>query len=95
MKVRYSASASADLDEILVYLEERDPRAAASVAAAVEVTITRIGQFPESAQTTDAPGIRATPAGRYPYLIFYLIEDDEVLIVRILHGARLRPWEEE
>jgi plasmid stabilization system protein ParE len=95
MKVRYSASASADVGEILSYLEVRNPRAASSVAAAIEATVTRIVQFPQSAQLTDAPGIRAVPAGRYPYLIFYATDGDEILIIRILHAARLRPWENE
>ena len=93
MRVRYSATASADLTGIVSYLEERNPRAAAAVGRTIETTMDRIAAFPDSAQTTDAPGIRAAPAGRYPYLIFYLVENGEMLIVRILHGARLRPWQ--
>ena len=94
MKVRYTASAEADLELILTYLIERNPRAATSVGAAVEKTVARIASFPESAQVTDEPAIRIAPAGRFPYLIFYTVVADEVQIVRVLHGARLRPWEE-
>ena len=93
MKVRYTDTATADLEDILNYLIERNPRAAANVGQAVETTIARIATFPESAQATDESAIRMAPAGRFPYLIFYAVTEDEVQIIRVLHGARLRPWE--
>ena len=68
MKVRFSASASLDLSGILSYLLERNPRAAASVGAAIQTTIVRVAKFPQSAQMTDEPKVRMAPAGRYPYL---------------------------
>ncbi len=93
MKVRYTDTAKADLADISAYLIERNPRASASVGNAVEATVARIALFPESAQATDEPGIRMAPAARFPYLIFYAVIDDDVQIIRVLHGARLRPWE--
>lgn len=93
MKVRYSATAAADLGDILDYLTERNPRAAAKIGATIEATADRIAVYPESSPITDEPPVRMTPVGRYPYLIIYIVERDEVLIVRVLHGARLRPWE--
>ena len=90
MKVRYTATAAADLDDILSYLNRRNPQAAADVVVAVEATISRIAEFPKSAQATDEPGVRMAPAGRFPYLIFYTVGEDEIRIIRVLHGARLR-----
>ena len=94
MRVRYTEPARTDLEDISAYLIERNPGAAAAVGAAIEATIARIATFPASAQATDEPGVRMAPAGRFPYLIFYSIAGDEVQIVRVLHGAQLRPWEE-
>jgi plasmid stabilization system protein ParE len=34
-----------------------------------------------------------TPVPSYPYLIFYTVEADEVVILHVRHGARLKPWE--
>lgn len=93
MRVRYSATASADLGDLLSYLIERNPRAAATVGKAIETTVARIAAFPESAQATDEPTVRMAPAGRFPYLIFYIVTENEVQIIRVLHGARRRPWE--
>lgn len=94
MKVRYTETATADLGDLLSYLIERNPRAAATVGKAIETTVARIAAFPESAQATDEPTVRMTPAGRFPYLIFYIAAENEVVIIRVLHGARLRPWDE-
>ncbi len=93
MKIRYTETALADLGDLLSYLIDRNPRAAATVGKAIEVTADRIAAFPESAPETDEPGVRMAPAGRFPYLIFYTATENEILIVRVLHGARLRPWE--
>jgi toxin ParE1/3/4 len=93
MRIRYTDTAEADLEDILAYLIARNPRVATAVGDAVEATVTRIAAFPESAQATDEPTVRMTPAGRFPYLIFYSVAGDEIQIIRVLHGARLRPWE--
>jgi len=95
MKVRYSASALADIDDILGYLSRHNRSAAATVGMTIEHTVVRLAEFPNSAQETDTTGIRMTPAGRYPFLIFYSVEPDEIHIIRILHGARRRPWQSE
>jgi plasmid stabilization system protein ParE len=29
--------------------------------------------------------------GRYPYIVYYRVQNDEVVIVHIRHGAR-KPW---
>jgi plasmid stabilization system protein ParE len=33
------------------------------------------------------------PLVRYPYLIFYKVFADEVIVLRVIHGARKEPWE--
>jgi toxin ParE1/3/4 len=93
MRVIYARSALADIDQISSYVRERNPRAAVSVADAIEATVARIGMFPFSAPASDEPDVRMAPAGRYSYLIFYTVTDDEVLILRVIHAARMRPWE--
>ena len=58
MRVRYTETASADLGDILTYLIDRNPRAAATVGKAIEATVARIAAFPASAQATDEPTVR-------------------------------------
>jgi toxin ParE1/3/4 len=50
--------------------------------------MTNIADFPQSGATRDvlAPGLRAAFQGRH--VIYYRADEGEVVIVRVLHGAR-------
>ena|SRR5947207_277324 len=38
-------------------------------------------------------GVRATPVRRFPYVVYYRIEQDKVLVIAVLHGRRSsRVW---
>jgi len=95
MKTRYTETALIEVNEIFAYIAQRNPAAAARVVARIERTIRNIGDFPEIAQEADEPEVRRIPAGRYPFIIFYTIEADEVVILHVRHGARRWPWEDE
>jgi toxin ParE1/3/4 len=93
MRVRYTANAVAELEEILAYFTERNPAAAASVASQIEAQIKLLGRFRFWAlPNTSQARMRTVP--RYPFLIFYTVKADEVLVLGIRHAAR-RPWNEE
>jgi addiction module RelE/StbE family toxin len=91
MKVRYTAEAQADLDAIYNYITEHNPSAARQMKARLKERAERLGSFPFSGRETDRPGIRALADGRYPYLIFYTIAHNEVVILHVRHAARQRP----
>ena len=92
MKVRYSDLALAEFDAILAGIKAENPNAAVSFQVRVRRVVERIGQFPEGAQeVAERAGVRRVPLLRYPYVIHYAINDDEVVILRIVHGARRNP----
>ena len=91
MNLRYTRTALAEIDSIYGYLAEQNPLAATAVLAAVEKTISRLQLFPESAVATNVPDVRVATIYPYPYLIFYAIHDDTVVIRNIRHAARRRP----
>ena len=45
-------------------------------------------QCPEAGRITDDPTIRRMPTAPYPYLIFYEVAGDEIIIHAVRHGAR-------
>ena len=96
MSLRYTREALHDLDEISSYIAERNVSAAGAFLDAVATVALRLEQFPLSAVTTEMTGVRATPVLRFPYIIFYTVEEggDGVIIHYVRHAARLRPWEE-
>jgi addiction module RelE/StbE family toxin len=94
MKVVFTKPALAELDAIAAYLSERNPAAAASVVAHIERIATQLSRFPLMGHPKYKPGVRMIPLRRYPYLIFYAVETDEVRVLSIRHAAR-RPLNDE
>jgi plasmid stabilization system protein ParE len=92
MRARYTPRARGDLRSILQYIDERSPRGALNVKRAIQRTVELIGEFPKGGRLVgEEGGIRVLPAGRYPYLIYWTVEDNEVWLVHIRDGRR-RPW---
>lgn len=91
MKVRYTETALAELDQIFTYIAKDNAQAAAVVVDRVEQLVARIGEFPHLAYATDEADVRVIPIGRFPYLMFYTVVGDEVVILHMRHAARLRP----
>ena len=94
MRVRWSRPALAELDAILFDLSEKNPRAAQHFELRIRQVCERIGRFPLGFQeVAERPGIRRVPLVRYPYLVFYTVVGGEVIMLRVIHGARKEPWE--
>ena len=94
MKVRYTDSAADEIDNIFAYIAQRNPIAARSVVARVEQTVSALADFPNMAQMTDEPEIRRMPVGRYPLLVFYTVENMEIVILHVRHTSRQWPGRE-
>jgi toxin ParE1/3/4 len=95
MKVRYTVPAQADLDEIYCYISENNAFAADRIKRQIKIDADLLGDFPFISRESDYPGIRVRKVRKYPYLIFYSVGADEVRILRVRHGARRWPWEED
>lgn len=93
MNVRFTETAYSDLREIHAYIAQENPRAANSVVERIEAASRQIGMFPEIGPRKYRAA-RMFPVGRFPYLIFYAIEGDEVVILTIRHSSR-RPLSED
>ncbi|MGV1014677.1 MAG: type II toxin-antitoxin system RelE/ParE family toxin [Methyloceanibacter sp.] len=94
MRAVYTQGALSDLDEILARLKSVNQFAAAAVENRVRTTVARVERWPRSARavTQWKGNVRAAPLVRYPYVIFYKIEDDVIEILHIRHTSRA-PWE--
>lgn len=96
MKLVLSRLALAELDDILRYLSERSPLGATHVERRIRRAFAHIAHFPEAAERlAERPAVRRFLLARYPYVIYYEIGEDAVTVLRILHGARRGPWDEE
>ncbi|WP_395741833.1 type II toxin-antitoxin system RelE/ParE family toxin [Prosthecobacter sp.] len=86
-----------DLDEIEDYIAQDNLAAAEEVRQDILDTAERLGQQPAIGVRPrfSAPrfvGIRFLPADHFPtYLLFYHELEDEIEVLRVLHGARNLP----
>ena len=88
MKLRYTLPALADLADILDYIAARSPSGAANVQARIKAITELLLLHPRIGSPTDDPTIRRMTTPPYPYLIFYEVTDDEIIIHMVRHGAR-------
>ena len=94
MKVVYTDEALTDLDEILGYISSHYPAVYTLFERRLRTVEARIGAWPESApEVAERPGVRVVPLIRYPYKIFYRVENEVVDILYIHHAARRALWE--
>jgi toxin ParE1/3/4 len=91
MKIRYTPRAFADRESIFDYLEKKSPAAAREMQAFIDAQINTLATLPERHPVVKELGVRVLWVGRYPYLVYYQIRQNEVAILHIRHAAR-RPW---
>lgn len=83
-----------DIDAaVAFYLEDGGATAALGFIDAVEQAFVHIGSqaasgSPRYAHELNLPGLRSWPLSRYPYLVFYVVQETYVDVWRVLHGQR-------
>jgi toxin ParE1/3/4 len=92
-RVRVRARAERQLDEVIDHYAAEDPRIATRFVGAFERTLRRLAERPATgsprfAALLDFPGLRHVMVPRFPYLVFFLITDDWVDVIAVLHGSR-------
>jgi addiction module RelE/StbE family toxin len=88
LKLRYTRRALREFDFILDYIAEQSPQGAQSVYARVQSIVDILRIYPLIGARTDGPAIRRLTTTPYPYLVFYEVAEDEVVIHSIRHAAR-------
>src|SRR5262245_2921392 len=88
MRLRYTRAALADLTSILDYIAIHSPQGAARVHARIQAVLDLLPSYPRVGLQTDDPTIRRINTSPYPYLVFYEVAGDEIVVHAIRHGAR-------
>jgi toxin ParE1/3/4 len=96
MSVSYSARALADLVAISSYIYEHRPSGVSTVMRRIEATVALIERHPGVGSRVRArSGVYALPVSKYPYRIYYRVNDQDSIIVHIRHAARKSPRTDE
>jgi len=88
MNVVLAPRALRDLESIAAYLNERNPSATTNVLASIKSSIEALSAFPEIGVALNEAGHRRKPVLRYPYVVYYRIARNELLILHIRHTSR-------
>lgn len=91
MRVRFTPEATQQIEEIFAYIERDSPSGARKVRQRIKHIAELLGDYPGMAHVKSDEGVYVFPVNPYPYLIFYLIEANAVVIVSVRHAARERP----
>jgi plasmid stabilization system protein ParE len=88
VRVRYSLPALADLNSVLDSIAANSPQGARRVQRRIQAIVGQLPHYPRMGIRTDDPTIRRLTATPYPYLVFYEIVGEEIVIHAVRHAAR-------
>jgi toxin ParE1/3/4 len=94
VKLRYTSRATRDLAEIAEYLRRRNPAAARAVRDAILHSLQDLTLFPAIGRRQNVEGVRKLVTRRYPYLVYYTVDEvaEDVVILTIQHRSRSREY---
>jgi toxin ParE1/3/4 len=88
VRVQYTLPALADLASILEYISAASPQGAQRVQRRIQHAVELLLAHPNIGVRTVDPTIRRLTTMPYPYLVFYEISGDEIIIHAVRHSAR-------
>jgi toxin ParE1/3/4 len=93
--VRWTHSARRDYRNIIEWLGDRSPAAAARVADAVDDRLALLAMMPQMGRVGRSEGTRELVISRTPYIVVYQFDetDDQIAVLRLLHAAQRWPPE--
>lgn len=88
-----STQAQLDVQEALAYYQFAAPHAVDAFLNALQRAVAHIQRAPGTgspryAIDLDIPGLRFWLLSKFPYGLFYLEQDDQVLVIRLVHMAQ-------
>jgi plasmid stabilization system protein ParE len=88
-RIRFTVSAENDLLELWLSIAEENLVAADESLDSIKATASLVDTQPNMGRARPelSDGLRSFPT-RTPYIIFYLPNEDGLLVVRVLHHAR-------
>ena len=94
MRVRYSPSASHDLEGVYSTIAADNPPAALRVLSRIRAIILLIAEHPGMGRASEIPYVQILLVPGLPYKIVYEPDEltGEVVILRVYHGSRNLPY---
>jgi addiction module RelE/StbE family toxin len=91
MRLRYTPQARLDLAEIHDYIALENPQAARRVIVIIRKAAEALPPNPLVGRLGRVAGTRELTVGRFPFMLAYRVDADEVQILSVIHTARMWP----
>jgi addiction module RelE/StbE family toxin len=91
MKLRYTPRARSDLAEIHDYIAQDNLQAARRVIQIIRKAAEALAQNPLVGKAGRVAGTRELTVGRFPFMLAYRVDAEEVQILSVIHTARMWP----
>ncbi|MEE4302901.1 MAG: type II toxin-antitoxin system RelE/ParE family toxin [Wenzhouxiangella sp.] len=91
MKLKWTRRALEQLAEAQDYIAQQNPAAAGQVGERIAEATRKLMTQPRMGQRGRVAGTREWVIGRTPYFLVYKLEDDELIILRVIHGKQHWP----
>ena len=91
MRVRWTTDAADDLERICDYIAESRPESARRVAQSLVERIATLETFPHLGRPGRVQGTREIAFPPLPFVGIYEVRDEQIIVLRLLHGAQQWP----
>ena len=85
--VRFKPAAEYDVVTAADWYDEQRPGLGAKFLASLDLAVAQISMIPESSPLIRSR-VRRMALRRFPYLLFYLFERQEVVVLACMHASR-------
>lgn len=93
MRIKIERRARADIRAMRDHIAKDNPQAALMAAQAVRAQVATLSDHPGIGRPGRIEGTRELVITGFPYIACYVVEDDAVTILRVLHGRQTWPVE--
>jgi toxin ParE1/3/4 len=91
LRVEIEKRARADIRAIRSYIAKDNPQAAMKTVRIIRAQIGTLSDQPDRGRTGRIEGTRELVVTGLPYIVCYVLSDDAVTILRVLHGRQNWP----
>ena len=91
MQIIWTRPALFDLRALQRYIARDNPDAASRQIELVALAVEKLRDFPQSGRPGRKSGTRELLIGKTPYLVPYVLQNDAIHVLRVLHGKQRWP----
>lgn len=91
MRIRWTEGAAGNLDQVEEYIARDNPPAAVATVRKIIEAAQMLADYPTIGKRGRERGTRELVVAALPYIIIYVVQQEELVIIRVLHSAMKYP----